>query len=676
MKRYQFKVAALIALSQTLVACDLDDLFSGSDKKVKFDELAKMEARVGHLTLGNADKVKHILKNGMAFSPNGGDCFDVCAVNFTTAADAESGDSASRDDNYSQTTTQEDGIDESDRVKYDGDFVYLASNKMYWYNTSNDESQRAHVRILKRNGDDSLTTQARLELSENVHNIASLYVHDDNLLSIATVFSTENDDNGQNTNSDLAIWPNYPRAFEMQFADVSDKSQVESHTTFKIDGYPVTSRRIGNKVYLLSRYNDYPHYYISDDSPRVAQQQYEALLDDDTVQLFPNITINGESKPLVDADSCYIPADADYTDSHNEISVLSVFDLTAPEQYRAICVVMPVDGLYASSDGIYLYDAHHEFLADINQYQSKTTLHQFTYNASDVTYNASGVISGQLGWSNAHLRMSEYQGDLRIVTTDNMWGEQGPEHKLYILRPNNGNLDVVATLPNDESPAKIGKPNEDIYAVRYFGDKAYIVTFERTDPLYVLDLSDVNKPKITGELEIPGFSSYLQPLNENFVLGIGQEVDPNRGTAEADPNFVSGAKIELYDVSNPQNPVVAGKLVYPNSHSVAEYDYHALTMLKTSDEQYRFAFATSSWAQAEQDDGSTTWQYTNQMQLVSVSLAQGGEVSQVGALEAATDYYGIWGDRAIIHDNLIYYIRHNSIWQSYWDNSSVLNGPY
>ena len=83
---------------------------------------------------------------------------------------------------------------------------------------------------------------------------------------------------------------------------------------------------------------------------------------------------------------------------------------------------------------------------------------------------------------------------------------------------------VVASLPNDNAPNELGKPNEDIRAVRYFGDTAYMVTFEQIDPLYVIDVSNPILQVVTGELEMPGYSSYLHPINDNFILRIGQNV--------------------------------------------------------------------------------------------------------------------------------------------------------
>ena len=217
--------------------------------------------------------------------------------------------------------------------------------------------------------------------------------------------------------------------------------------------------------------------------------------------------------------------------------------------------------------------------------------------------------------------------------------------------------------------------------MRYFGDKAYVVTFRRTDPLYVIDLSKPDAPVIECELEIPGYSGYLQPINENFVLGIGQQIDPNVQVGveivnEPNSEFVEGAKAELYDVSNPAEPKVAATLVYPDVYSVAEWDYHALTQLKVSANLYKFAFPLGGWSQQTTEEGVLEWSYHQSMQLIELDTSGVGTLNNIGSLSPDSEYYGQWGDRAILHGDLVFYVRNNEIWQSYWDQPSLLNGPY
>ena len=91
---------------------------------------------------------------------------------------------------------------------------------------------------------------------------------------------------------------------------------------------------------------------------------------------------------------------------------------------------------------------------------------------------------------------------------------------------------------------------ERIYAVRFMGDRGYVVTFRQVDPLYALDLSDPAHPAVRGELRIPGFSSALQPIDDTTLIGIGQGA-----TVEGRP---LGTQVSLFDVSDPAGPAPPG----------------------------------------------------------------------------------------------------------------------
>ena len=118
------------------------------------------------------------------------------------------------------------------------------------------------------------------------------------------------------------------------------------------------------------------------------------------------------------------------------------------------------------------------------------------------------------------------------------------DHQLYILRESSTRpeLEIVSTLPNDSRPEEIGKPNEALYGVRFLGDVAYAVTFERIDPLYAIDLSIPADPFIAGELEVTGFSDFLHPVTDDLLLGLGRSAE-------------GGIKVELFDVSSIAQPL-------------------------------------------------------------------------------------------------------------------------
>ena len=120
--------------------------------------------------------------------------------------------------------------------------------------------------------------------------------------------------------------------------------------------------------------------------------------------------------------------------------------------------------------------------------------------------------------------MSEYAGDLRVLASQFDWtNEDRVDHKLYVLRESTARpeLDIVSELPNTDRPEEIGKPNEALYGVRFLGDRAYAVTFEQIDPLYVIDLLDPRDPFIAGAGKAKSRDSGVHPSIPQF--GISSE---------------------------------------------------------------------------------------------------------------------------------------------------------
>ena len=111
------------------------------------------------------------------------------------------------------------------------------------------------------------------------------------------------------------------------------------------------------------------------------------------------------------------------------------------------------------------------------------------------------------------------------------------------MRPLNSKMETIGKLENLAE-------KERIYSTRFIGDRLYMVTFLRIDPLFVIDLSNPNKPEVLGELKIPGFSDYLHPYDENHIIGIGKET----GTNDWGGVSTKGVKVALFDVSDVKNP--------------------------------------------------------------------------------------------------------------------------
>jgi hypothetical protein len=186
-----------------------------------------------------------------------------------------------------------------------------------------------------------------------------------------------------------------------------------------------------------------------------------------------------------------------------------------------------------------------------------TDLHLFSFDGAQLQWRASGSVPGHLGWQREQrsLRLGAHGEHLRVLTYTGGWGwwdaassgAQAPSPaRLTVLREDGSTLRELATLPNARRPALIGKPGEQVYGVRFVGTRGYVVTFRRTDPLYVLDLSDPADPRIAGELEVAGFSEHLVPLGETHLLGVGRDADANGVSA--------GLKVSLLDVRDASAP--------------------------------------------------------------------------------------------------------------------------
>jgi hypothetical protein len=221
---------------------------------------------------------------------------------------------------------------------------------------------------------------------------------------------------------------------------------------------------------------------------------------------------------------------------------------------------MTATGLTADAEVTYaspthLYVATSATPTDANT-TDRTDIHRFDIGSTDTTtYQGSGQIDGSV--LNQY-SMSESGEFLRVATTDASAASSG----ITVLTMKGAALTVVGKVEG------LG-PSEQIKAVRYLGDLAYVVTFRRTDPLHVVDLSVPTAPRVLGELTADGYSSYLQPVGPNRLLGIGENVGPSGESA--------GGLVTLYDTSEPTHPRELDRLTYPSTSFDVTNDPHAFT---------------------------------------------------------------------------------------------------
>jgi uncharacterized secreted protein with C-terminal beta-propeller domain len=432
----------------------------------------------------------------------------------TMAADAAKSAASGANLDYSGTNVQVAGVDEADSVKTDGKYIYIARGKT--------------VYILIAYPPEESKLISKIELTESVGDI---YIAGDKLV----VFTMGSIIYAKIPASDSAIMP-YPGtdSTNIKIFDVSDREKPKMEREFKAEGGYVASRMIGDFVYLIV--------------------QKGAYIIEGKVQ--PPIVQEGSTKHQV------IPTEIYYYDNSTE----PWYSYTMIVSINTQIPLLPVTSetfLLGASSTVYVSPEH--LYLTVGKW-SNTTIHKIKLDKGKITYVAEGSVPG---WVLNQFSMDEDKGYFRIATTTSggwFWrgGSNSQSSAVYVL---------------DSSMKTVGKleglaPGESIYSARFMGDRCYLVTFKKVDPLFVIELKNPTQPKVLGKLKIPGYSNYLHPYDENHLIGLGKE------TAEAaEGNFAwyQGIKISLFDVTDISNPIELAKIevVDRGTDSPALYDHRA-----------------------------------------------------------------------------------------------------
>ncbi|MFW2388915.1 MAG: beta-propeller domain-containing protein, partial [Polyangiales bacterium] len=203
----------------------------------------------------------------------------------------------------------------------------------------------------------------------------------------------------------------------------------------------------------------------------------------------------------------------------------------------------------------------------------RTAVHRFavSFDQGRTPYQGSGFVEGIV---NDQFSIDERAGVIRIATTRTTWPARNsdPVAPDVWVPPTTDNLVSTLRLESNELVLAGSTPpmaeGERIFSARFIGDLGYVVTFRQVDPLFAIDLSDPENPKVLGELKIPGFSDYMHPLGDNHLLTIGRDVDEE---TQRD----NGTALQIFDVSDPTNPVQAHKALVGEGYSEANHNHKA-----------------------------------------------------------------------------------------------------
>lgn len=472
---------------------------------------------------------------------------------YPPAYDSETGASGGAKQ-VSGTNNQVAGVDEADFLKNDNEFIYVVAN--------------GHLRIIDAWPADESHVVSTTAIEGTP---TRLYVTNDRAL----VYSSLRD--GATPAPDYYGQGECTYGYDCQFAgdgyptklavfDIADRAHPALVREIRSSASYVNARRIGTAVHtiLASPAAEFPGvvYYPagiecgSDADPAAVEKALDDLRTANTIIIekspltgwLPTLTdtIYTDGQPSTTGNllaSCPSFYRSSLEDGSSLLTVMSV-SIDAPQAPSTTTILSRAGAAYASSEALYLAvpqerNDWYGWYGGWEGVDELSTVHKFALDGAVPTYVASGVVKGRVL---NQFSMDEKNGYLRIATTTGHLPSDSVHSTLSVLGVVE---DEIATVGQIDGIA----PSEDIRSVRFDGTRAFIVTFKKTDPLFVFDLSDPLAPTKMGELKIPGFSTYMHMMDASHLLTIGYDAED-----EGDFAWFSGVLVQVFDVTEPANP--------------------------------------------------------------------------------------------------------------------------
>lgn len=519
---------------------------------------------------------------------------------------------------YADTNKQEEGVDEADIIKNDGRYLYqIIRNTDY----------SGAIQIVDTQ--DGLKEVARID---GFDSISELYVWKDKLVIFESCWAEEAEEEnaeetgtGQMENSreiySDVIWCGIP--FQKVYVyNIEERENPKVEHMFTMKGDYLDSRVTEGYLYCFLTYS------VNNLESRMKYENYVPVLEDKAMA----------------ASSIYLPEEA----QSSSYMVMVSIDLEHPNELKDMkAIVSSADRVYVTGSNIYVADSvYSEKEEKEGSYSDKTKLFRYSYQNGVFRKEAEGTVKGILL---DDMAINESDGYLRMAVTVHSYEKKKiiddileevigyettnttTDNSLYVL---NQELELVGKI---EGLAE----EEQIYSARFMGDTGYFVTFRQVDPLFSVDLSDPENPKILGELKISGFSEYLHFYNENLLLGIGMEADEETGRTE-------GMKLSMFDVSNPADVKEQDKYNLSEYHySEGLYNYKAV-MIDTK--KNLFGFFAEGWGEESKED-YLLFSYENgafqQKMKIACDMNANGIYSNVRGTYIGDVFYLMYGDGRI-----------------------------
>ncbi len=469
---------------------------------------------------------------------------------------------------HSETNVQVAGVDEGDIIEFDSDYVYMLNGK--------------ELVIADAWPAEELSVVSRVDIEGRP---TAMFLHGDRLTVISEVGGGYNwyglgiDDSIGATNVFIDPWlPGYqqPSSTIVTVIDVSDRTSPDIVQKTTMEGKYVDSRGVGDFVYVLVDKFDAvgaQPLIVDDDNDPQTPGRYETS-EEYVARVMANIgeyveaslpsysSYDGDGE-LVRTGILNAPEDIYrplVEDATNLISVVS-FNVESDDPGLADTSAVYGTGastIYASLDNFYVFDRDYS-----HEDGATTRIAKFDWDpeTGGIEFAATTTVAGTI----INQFSADEQGDyLRIATTvsnDNSGNWSGrSENMLFVLQEDDRVFEFVGSLQNLAL-------NETMRSVRFLGDRAFVTTARTIDPLFAIDLTDPTRPEAVGHITLPGFTSYVHPVGENYLLTVGR----NTPNGSAGPTQVS-----IFDVSNLADPRRIAEYTFERfSFSESEIDHHA-----------------------------------------------------------------------------------------------------
>ena len=546
-----------------------------------------------------------------------------------SAPDDNSGDDD--DEDHSDTNVQEEGVDEADLVKTDGDLLYITTGGTLLIFDATPAADTAEL--------------SRVDI-EGV--VLEMFLYDDVVLVFSSLWDHQVPE---------SVWPDVPRSdlawtvLKMTVVDVSDSAHPAVIRELYAEGNYLSSRRIDASARVAIRNDAYvpgveywvdPYeegcydqdWNLDEDClrnayDRLAERNREIILNTPYEEWLPRYFDIVQTTDGAQTDSGYLSDCVNFYHPEEMLGtgILSIVSIVLddPQAHQAdVSVIAEGQIVYASTEALYVTGLADTYANWRGSGEEVSDVHKFDI-ASDpgqAIYRGSGSVDG---WVLNQFSLSEYDGVLRVATTVGDWGS-GTGSNVFCLEERDGALVTIGALRNI-------MPGERIYAARFRAEKGFLVTFEQTDPLFTIDLSDPTDPTLVGELEVPGYSTYLHPIDDDHLLAIGVGGDEWGSTW--------GISLSLFDVSDFAAPTrdFYTEVGDSSSYSDAQYNHKAFLYYEPFD-LLSIPLSTYGWGddddvddgfgEDDRKDGEEFAGFYIYQVTVEDGFAQKGEVSHLG----------------------------------------------